>query len=786
MNIYKRIVRYSLRHSRMIVVFTFALTAVMTFYAVQVKLNPDVNSLLPAEDPSNVSFNDYFNKGEYTDNFMFMIEGDDLYSPGNLAAIHSVVLQIERLDNITTGVHPFSFITAQKKGTRLALTPISVVKDERPWTQEEADEFKRLLLSDDLAKNLIVSEDGRSMLFFFPAVLLPDENQQQVRELQEMLKPLERFAEVYVNGGLFFTDRVLYYLQSDIVLLLSLCFIIILAIYYISFKAKRAVLLPMSVVLFGTIWSLGIVTLLGFELTVIHIITPALVLTLGSSYSIHLLSDYYRTHPKLLEKNDKEWIPEVVSHVTRTIVVAGLTTVAGFLSLLVTRIAAFRQFGIATSIGILACVLLTLFYMPAMLNILPNPAVHYYTMVVGGRLSLLVKKLAKSVVSRWYIYLAVFLLAIGGFLYSYPRVTFDTNYTKYYPKNELAITNLSRIVQNIGGVDAINITIDAPEGADRYFLDTDVLSQVEEFETALIEATPEITHSLSFVQYIKFFNRLMSGNSEMPETPGLVMLLSRYFRLMSEYSAGNNDLELLISEDSNSITIAYRYANPDRRTLAELKVSQKVTDSIEEYAQLYLPEECSYTVWGQVNRMISLSGLIEKDQRDSTILSILIVLLITSITFKSLKFGVLSLLPILFGIMTNYIFMHLFKIPFDTVTIAFASVTVGVGIDDAVHFILRFRSLYHYRPGGLKPAVKRTMELTGRPIILTTVSIIAGLMVFTLAKFVPIRYFGILISIALLNTLLATLFILPSGIILWISTERLIQKRRKRRAEADG
>jgi predicted RND superfamily exporter protein len=205
-----------------------------------------------------------------------------------------------------------------------------------------------------------------------------------------------------------------------------------------------------------------------------------------------------------------------------------------------------------------------------------------------------------------------------------------------------------------------------------------------------------------------------------------------------------------------------------------------VIGELEQYAEQYIPEEAQYTIWGQVNRMVALNNLIEQDQRQSTALSILIVLILAWITFSSFKFGLLALLPILYGIMSNYIFMYIFNIPFDMVTIAFSSVTVGVGIDDAIHFIIRFRSIYNYRPGNLIPAVKRTIELTGRPIILTTVAIIAGLLVLTMASFVPIQYFGLLISIALLNTLLATLFILPSALIFWIGAERFFMKRAKR------
>jgi predicted RND superfamily exporter protein len=379
------------------------------------------------------------------------------------------------------------------------------------------------------------------------------------------------------------------------------------------------------------------------------------------------------------------------------------------------------------------------------------------------------------------VFLIIFALSAAGFVYSFPRVLFDTSFMKYYPKNEAAIVNLKEIVNDIGGVDAVNITIEAPEDSNRYFIDTDVLKQVAAFEDAVISGTPEITHILSFPQYIQFFNDISSGESRIPDTPGVVMLLSRYFSLLSEYGMGSADMQALISDDYNTITISVRFAHVEKNQLTDLKLTNRIIDELHQYAREYLPEEAEFTIWGQVNRMLALNNLIERDQQQSTVISLLIVLLLAWITFSSFKYGVLALLPILFGIMSNYIFMYVFSIPFDMVTIAFSSVTVGVGIDDAIHYIIRFKSIYNHRPGNLKPAVKRTIELTGRPIILTTVAIIAGLLVLTMASFVPITYFGLLISIALLNTLLATLFILPSALIFWIGTERFFRKRLARK-----
>lgn len=779
-NIYTQAIEFAFKHSLLVIIVTCLTTIFFLYFAVQIKFNPDFNSLLPADDQSNIDFIELYNNGDFTDNFIVMLTGDDLYSPECLTQMQIVVDKIEAYENIGNGIHPFSFITASKKGSRLSVNPINIKKIGETWDQQDADLLKMKLTNDEIAKNLFVSGDGTSILLYFPAIVLTDDNSAQMLELKEIVEPLKQFAEVSLNGGILFTDSIMFYLQKDLILLLVLCFFIIMLIYYLSFHSKRAVILPMTVVVFGTIWCLGIVSILGYDLTIINIITPVLVLTLGSSYSIHLLNEYYRTHPNKLGNGGKKWIVDAVSHISRTVIIAGITTIAGFLSLLITRIPEFRQFGVSTSIGILSSVILTLFYLPAVLCRLPNPKEHYYKLLFKGRISQILKVLAGFVVRRWAFILLFFCITIAAFIYAYPQVEFETSYVQYFPEEDDAITGLKKMVDRIGGMDAIYITVDAPEDAERYFLDPDILKVVDKFETEMRNNVPEITHILSFSTYVKFFNSIMNDSSEIPETKGLIMLLSRYMGLISQNSIGNSDLELLIDSDANRITIAFRYTNQGKSQLADLQDSQAVINAIENYT-VYLPTDCTYTIWGQSKRFIALSELIESDQRNSTILSLLVVFIIAWITFKSAKYGFLSLFPIIFGIMTNFIFMFLLNIPFDMVTIAFASVTVGVGIDDAVHFILRFKSLYFYRSGSLLPAVKRTIELTGRPIMLTTFSIIGGVLVLTMASFVPIRYFGVLISLALFNTLLATLFILPSGLILWIGTQRAIEKRKIRK-----
>lgn len=761
------LIEFSQRHSRAVIVLSIIITIFLGFFATKTKMNPDFSSLLPPDNISNQNFNTFYGDNENPENLTIIIQGDSFYTPEAISTIETVVEQLEAIDNISPGIHPFSMITAENKSGRLVMVPISPHTDSSvPWTQEEVDVFKKRLLADAIARNLTVSEDGRTILLYFPTHVLQNTNEEQVMQLREITAPISEFATVYLNGAPLITDRIYFYLVKDLFQLLAISVLVILIVYYLSFHAKRAVLLPMSIIIMGTVWCLGIMALLGYSLTIINIITPPLVVTLGSSYSIHILSGYYRKRNP--QADSTQWITEAVEHVAKTIVVACITTIAGFLSLIFAEIPQFQEFGVSTSLGILATALLSLFFLPAILIHLSFPKEHQKKLVHMGMLSRIIRANSKIVIRKWYIILAIFIAIIGGFIAAFPQIHYETDYSRYFTKDDPIITSQHVIADNIGGVDAIYITLEAPGNSGKYFLEAEILKKIEQYENSLRQVKPEITHALSFVSYIKFLNHIMTGSSEIPDTNGLVMLMYRYFKLISGMDSANNDLNLLINEDATQITLAFRYKSPNPVRLSNISDAQAVIEAMRELTSL-LPEECTYTIWGQSDRYLALSSMMKTDQQRTTLISLLVVFIITAITFRSLGYGLFSLIPILTGIMANFIFMWAFQISFDMVTIAFSSVTVGVGIDDAIHFILQFKTIYNPAKHNHVSALSNTINITGRPITLTSVSIISGLLVLTLASFIPIRYFGVLIAVALFDTLIATLFVLPACIIIWFN-----------------
>ncbi len=242
---------------------------------------------------------------------------------------------------------------------------------------------------------------------------------------------------------------------------LGLSFLVILVVLFLSFRSARSILLPLVVVALGTLWTVGTMVLAGLKLTVVSIMAPPLVLTLGSSYSIHVLNQYYR---QARQGPGKDWIAQAVSLVNATVFLAALTTIIGFGSLATATLRQIREFGIATAAGILYCMLLAELFLPAMLSFGRNPSDAEKERVLNGAIARSMRHLALWVIRwRWAI-LAVIVLIAAGFGLALRHVQYQTNYLAYYRKSEKLIQDSRALVERFGGFTNIFLTLEAPGG----------------------------------------------------------------------------------------------------------------------------------------------------------------------------------------------------------------------------------------------------------------------------------------------------------------------------------
>ena len=725
----------------------------------------NANSHLRASTESSLVSDEDDGDYPYTSTYLVMVEAQDIYTAKNLMLIEKTMDELSSTKELSASSSLLNFVTLEKRGTRLTSVPFAPTQGRALWTEEEAALLKSRVEKDPIVKNYLVSEDMTSMLFSFQASAFTGERE---IELASMLKPLtDAGIHSYINGGVVISNRLMHYLGRDLKALLGLCALAILLVYYLSFKAKRSMLLPFSMSVIGIIWTFGTMKLLGYALTVVNIVTPCMVLNLGSSYAIHVIGEYYSEYTSGANS------VESTKKILRTIAFACLTTVIGFLSLLFSKTPALREFGIAVGFGVTFCAILSATYLPALLTLVAPPKPVQLETYNGGYLAKIVDYSSRIVLRRWPIFVLIWLVVIAGFFFTKDLVRINTNYMSYLPEKDAFGKDSRHFAQKMGGDAPFIITITAPDNEKNFFLQSDNLAKVYDYEQAVLDKSDDVIQILSFASYVSFANSVYSDEEGIPASSGLLNLLSRMVILMNNQSKA--DIGAILNEEGSELSLFIQNYDAKDKGLMTVASAARIEEVLQANLPL-LPNGTKILIRGEPHASLRFSNLLLSDQRKSTFLSFILVFFVVLIAFLSLSQALFALIPILTGVMANYIYMYLLGIPFDMITVTFASVAVGAGIDDAIHFLLRYKNNLRNSDLTVLQIVATTIKETGRPIILTTLSIIAGMLMFLFASYTPVRYFGSLMSIALLNCMLSTIFIMPSYIIL---TDKIRTKVRK-------
>ena len=411
-----------------------------------------------------------------------------------------------------------------------------------------------------------------------------------------------------------------------------------------------------------------------------------------------------------------------------------------------------------------------------MLTKMKPPKKHQIKTVENGLLTKAVYRMGDVIISRWWVFLLILLVIAAAFYCVKDDIGFDSNYMSYFPADDPIVQDSIYFAKTLGGTDPYYITITAPDNEPGFFLDKDNLKLIYAYESAIMTACPDIVQILSFSQYVSFLNHVYNGTYGIPESNGLINLLSRVLKQI-EGQIGSNVLDVLINEDASEITLSMRNYDSVEQDLQTTASARRLETTLDYYRYM-LPAGTSSEIHCAASNGLRASDMIMADQNKSTMLSNVLVLIIASIAAMSLIFGFTALIPVIIGVMLNYIFMWVAGIPFDIVTVGFSSVAIGSGIDDALHFLIRYRIKKKEDPSMTTvEAIRENLVETGRPIILTSLSVDAGMIMLLFASYTPIQYFGIMMCVSLTAAMLATLFIMPPVMILGDRIRALVRRK---------
>jgi len=752
-----RLLHFVHQHSLKVIIIFAVITVLFALALTRIKVNPNIESLLP-DDDEVIALMERYGNGQVEENYLVVAaEADDPLTLPGLNAFAQAIERLEAFPEIKEGITPFNLISFQKQGSRLALEPMSP-GGQHPQSPEELAIFKQNLFSTPFAVNFVVSRDRSVLLAFFPTEATENYTE-LMQEIDRILADLEPYYSTHITGTIPFMDTTKTYLLRDLSTLLILAFVVMLVIFYLGFRSKRSVALPILVVGIGTVWCLGFMSLIGFNLTLMSVIIPPLVLALGSSYSIHILNQYYREAGQNSE--DSRWIGGAIAHVNKTILLASMTTVAGLLSLLSVSIGQTREFAIATSFGIFSCALLSLFFFPAVLYRLRAPKARQSKQVLKGTLTRVLTNLSGGVLRYRSIILILLVVILAFAVFAFTKIEYNTDAISYFPDRARVIKDMRFFARKIGGFEEIGITLSAPDNQANYFLQSEVLQSLSQFEERLAEI-PDICYLSSFVSYLEHANQVMYGTREVPRSRGLTLLLSRYFKVFAASEEASRVLGLLTNEDFSSLTMMLRIYDAEDQTFIDEIGLRKVLGQLDELQAEYIPSGVEIERWGPLLRYLPVSDLLQRDAIRSMVIAALLIVVITAFGFRSLLYGLYAVIPLVTGIMVNVVFLYITGIPLDALTIMVSSIAIGVGVDDAIHFLIQFRKQWGTGEQDIQMAIRNTMNITGRPIVLTTLAIDGGLLILGFGMFKPIVYFGLMVIITLSAACLGTVLVLPA------------------------
>lgn len=755
-----KLVYFSVKHRVGVIVATALLTIFFAGFATQVQFNPNIESMVPSSDVSKQNFEKF--DVSSSDYIAYTATAEDAFTPQQLRRFSDFVNQVLTVEGIKDVKSPFNQLEVVKKGKSFFSVEPIIKGIDAIETQEDADQLKETLLGSYLTNNLVVSQEGRTLVALFTydsTVNLA----KMVDDILALEAPLKETFDTAITGMPVFERSAKDYIFKDLPMLLMLTLVFVMLTYFFGFRAVRAVFLPMSVVVFGTVWAVGMMGLFGFPLTVVSIVTPPIVLTLGSSYSIHVLNVYYRKVKAHQGDKDPSWIAEAVCEVNNTIFLASMTTVFGLLSLLATTLTQTRQFAISTSFGILACAVLSLFYLPATLAMMKNPTSGITDKVNGGFFSLLMEKTSRFVLKMRYPLVVLFFIFFILTVVFFGKINRSVDYAKYYPEGDFSVEQNEIVSERIGGVNQIYFSFEAPNGESGYFTDPTHLQGVAAFQEVLNQ-DPDFTFTVSIIDFIKDINFKKNGINELPDDKGLMIYVRRALDLARRSGASlGDDIKMIVNDDFSQISIIARiYDSQTKSNVSDIMLSKKI-DHLQKVAKELIPAEINYLAWGNRIMFLDLANTMVRDQFVSLFLSALLIFFLTSLVFKSPLYGVLSLLPIVCGIVMNYLLMVVTQIQMDMTTTMVSSIAVGIGVDNAIHYLLTYRRILKTHPEQSEDEhLTMATVMTGRPILLSGLGIVGGLLILCLSSFKPIVFFGLLVAFTLFATTIGTLTFLPA------------------------
>jgi len=760
---WKYIVRFILRSRIAILTGIVLITGFMAYRAQDVKLSYELTKMLPEKDSTSIVYENFKNTFGKDGNIMFVgVQSDRMFKLDFFNDWYDLTYELKETKGVqqVLSLARLYRLTKNDSTRKFDFKPITSGK---PTTQKELDSIKQIIYSQPLFENMLFNKKKQStlMMISLDKKLLNDKRRVELIEtIKNQISPYgeKHNVELHYSGLPYIRTMTSQKIQNELNYFIVLAMIIASLALFLFFRSFKAVIIPMLIVIISVVWVMGTMALLGYKITILTGILPPLLIVIGVENCIFLLNKYH--HEYKSHGNKIKGLSRVVQRVGNATFLTNLTTAIGFAAFIITGNKLLVEFGIVASVNIMAVFFLSLFLIPIFFSFIKPPEARHIKHLDNRAINKIIDIILWMVLKRRkVIYLAAGIVTLLGFI-GVTQLQTNSRMFDDISKEDKIYKDMAFLQNQVNGVLPFEISIDTkkPNGVMRL----STLKKIGRLQDTLA-TYPQFSKPLSVAEVAKASKQAFYNGD--PRYYSLPNFREKNFILsyLPDFKSQGHEKTILSSFVDSTL----------QKTRVSVQMADIGTDKMEEIKNdlrpkvdaIFSPEKYDVNLTGTTVVYMKGTEYMMRNLLQSLLLALAAIAVLMALLFTSGKMVSISLVPNLLPQLLTAALMGYLAISLKPSTILIFSIALGISVDNAIHFLSRYRMELKHHGWSIKISVINALRETSYSMVYSSIVLFFGFAIFTLSSFGGTEAIGYLVSFTLLVAVLSNLFVLPSLIL---------------------
>ena len=756
------IARVVLRNRILMLSIIVAITVLLAMQWKNIHFTQTEANMLPDDNIVNIEYNAFLDKfGEEGNLVVIGVKDKTFFTPKAYAAWEKLMnsLKDDKAVDLVISISDLKKLQKNEALEKFELIPFvdqSKTTDKRYLEKIKKELFHNLPFYEGLLFNK-KSGTIRSAIYLDKTIVNTPVRKDFI--LKKLVPAIEAFEEetkidLRVSGMPYIRTLNAQTIIGEISIFIGASLFVTSLLFFFFFRSFRATLISIIIVIIGVMWSFGFLGLLNYEITVLTALVPSLIIVIGIPNCIFLTNKYHQEYK--VHRNKAKALQRVTTKVGMATLLTNVTTAIGFATFVASNNQLLLEFGLVTSINIMALFFLCIIVIPIFHSYIPAPKDRHIEHLDRGYVKSFMDWILKNVkYNRFSIYVVAVSLLVISIIGIY-KMRVSGSIIEDMPKKEAFFQDIIFFEKEFDGVMPLEIMIDTKRKKGVMKLST--LKRMEELEIA-IDEIPELSKPISVVNLVKYSKQgYYNGNPEYYELP---TSQEQSFILSYAKNAAKNSKENLMKSYVDStgqfarITTFMRDENGDAIPKIEAEIRKKAD-------KIFPPNQYHVSITGKALVFQKGTGYLLDNLLSSLIFAFFLTALLIGFMFRSFKMILVSIIPNLLPLLLTAGIMGFFNIPLKPSTILVFGIAFGLSVDDTVRFLAQYRVELKKNNWKIRKSVYATFTDAGLSMFYTSIVLFFGFSVFMLSSFGGTIALGGLISLTLLFGMLSNLMLLPA------------------------